>query len=369
MDDNSYANVGNENHNIEEPAKVIDQNSAINAFQSIATGQPVESSYPAAPVNVPKKTNRVPLVILIVVCVASLGSVLFAVAFNNHWFGLAEQVAKSDEQSGEVEPITGLTKEKAMDFLKNNYNIRGALPDGYVGKEITDAIIANGTTIVSEVDMIYSYDSLDELKEMAREKYTKYKDQPVEDFEIKEYKYYAIVTPGRIKGATSCDHGYNNDCDSLLSFKRKYYDYRQVHEKSEEGVTYVNNYANIMTKDKNAINEILRVHSVLNVGIMGHGNIYSYDFKDDGDKYVLTTYVVGVGANSELMKKYNAGEIKQEDITNPYAINIYCRRFAADKDSGAAYAMQTESGTTENLKSFPITEDEIRTLPGYSNSF
>ncbi len=261
-----------------------------------------------------------------------------------------------------------LTKEEALNFLRSQTNITGTLPENYVGEEISNAIITNGNTIVSDLDLIYSYDTIEELKEMAHKKYSglnflatdnteEYNDS---NFEIAEYDYYAIVTPKRAKGATSCDHGYNNDCDSLLSFKRSYLDHHQEETTphSYNDVFYIN------TKNPDIINYLLRVYTFFSrVGFGGHGNIYSYIFEEQDDKYILTVNNIGAGINTDLLKNPD----KYTDGSEMYAINLYLRRFAADKSDGRIYTIPTETGVTEDVKSFPITEEELRSLPGYNN--
>ena len=114
-----------------------------------------------------------------------------------------------------------LTKEEALAFLRAQTDTTGTLPENYVGEEISSAVITNGHTIVSDLDLIYSYGTIEELKEMAHKEYSGFnflatdntEEYDDSNFEITEYDYYAIVTPKRAKGATSCDHGYNNAPD------------------------------------------------------------------------------------------------------------------------------------------------------------
>lgn len=261
-----------------------------------------------------------------------------------------------------------LTKEEALAFLQAQTDITGTLPENYVEEEISSAIITNGHTIVSDLDLIYSYDTIEELKEMAHKKYSGFnflatdntEEYDDSNFEIAEYDYYAIVTPKRAKGATSCDHGYNNDCDSLLSFKRSYLDHHQEETTphSYNDVFYIN------TQNPDIINYLLRVYTFFSrVGFGGHGNIYSYIFEEQDDKYILTVNNIGAGINAELLKN-------PDNYTNGsemYAINLYLRRFAANKSDGRIYTIPTETGVTEDVKSFPITEEELRSLPGYNN--
>lgn len=261
-----------------------------------------------------------------------------------------------------------LTKEEALAFLQAQTDITGTLPKNYVGEEISNAVITNGNTIVSDLDLIYSYDTIEELKEMAHKKYSGLsflaKDNTEEyddnNFEITEYDYYAIVTPKRAKGATSCDVGYYNDCDSLFSFKRSYLD----HHQEETTPHSYNDVFYLRTQDPDIINYLLRIYTFFSrVGFGRHGNIYSYNFEEQDDKYILTVNNVGAGINTELLKNpYNYATNSEM-----YGINLYLRRFAADKSDGRIYTIPTETGVTEDVKSFPITEEELRSLPGYNN--
>lgn len=76
----------------------------------------------------------------------------------------------------------------------------------------------------------YSYDTIDDLRQIAEGWYgvLGHNDGLTEDdYEIKEYDYYAIVTSNRIEGTNTCDddYYYYGDCNSLLSFKREYINY------------------------------------------------------------------------------------------------------------------------------------------------
>ena len=259
-----------------------------------------------------------------------------------------------------------------MAFLRNQTDINGTLPKDFVGEEVSNAVITNGRTIVSDLDLIYSYDTIEDLKEMAHKKYGNinylFTDNTEEyennNFEIKEYDYYAIVTPNRIKGATYCDHGYNSDCDSLLSFKKEYLNYYQEETISELGAINANDVYYITTQDPQIINYLLRVYVFFsNIGFGSHGNIYSYDFEEQDDKYVLIVNNVGAGINSEILKN-------SDNYTNEseiYGINLYRRRFAADKSDGHIYTIPTETGVMDDVKSFPITQEEFSSLPGYGD--
>lgn len=281
-----------------------------------------------------------------------------------------------NDNTNNTTPLTtfeNLTKEEALAFLQAQTDITGTLPKNYVGEEISNAVITNGSTIVSDLDLIYSYDTIEELKEMAvQKKYNSLNFLITDDLttddaeeyndnnlEITEYDYYAIVSPKQVEGRTSCDNIYNG-CDSLLSFKRNYLDYNveEATPNSYNDVFYLN------TQDPDIINYLLRVYTFFSrIGFGGHGNIYSYSFEEQDDKYILTVYNIGAGINVELLKN-------PDNYTNNsemYGINLYLRRFAADKSDGRIYTIPTETGVTEDVKSFPITEEELRSLPWYSN--
>ena len=266
-----------------------------------------------------------------------------------------------------------LTKEEALAFLQAQTNITGTLPKDYVGEEVSNAVITDGGTIVSDLDLIYSYDTLEELKEMAVQKRYNSLNFLITDnlatddaeeynennFEITEYDYYAIITPKQVEGRASCDNIFNG-CDSLLSFRRSYLD----HHSEETSPNSYNDVFYLNTQDPDIINYLLRVYTFFSrVGFGGHGNIYSYNFEEQDDKYILTVYNIGAGINSELLKNPD----KYTNDSEMYAINLYLRRFAADKSDGHIYTIPTETGVTEDVKSFPITEEEFLSLPGYNN--
>lgn len=250
-----------------------------------------------------------------------------------------------------------MTKAEAMAFLQASKDTMGNLPVGYVGEEIANATIVNGNTIVSDLKLIYSYDGIEELRQRVEEKYQNFllnNTVDSSDYEIKEYDYYAIVTPNGIKGATSCDHGYNTDCDSLLSFKRSYLDYllEEISPNSFRDVAYVN------TRDPEIVEYLMRVFTFFStVGFGGHGNIYDYSFEEQSDKFVLTVYYVGAGLSLEKLQDGSSNS-----ISGAYAINLFLRRYAVDKANGEFSIMPTESGTMENIKSLPLTQEELSSL-------
>ncbi len=272
-----------------------------------------------------------------------------------------------------------LTKEEAISFLQSQDVTTGILPENYVNKEITNSIIMNGNTIVSDLVLIYSYDTLEDLKEQVREKYKglnfldgkKTEDSTTDDnFNIKEYDYYAIVTPNRIKEeTTTCDHGYNSDCDSLLSFKRNYLDYYLEETKTESGSTSISKVAYAKTQDPKILSCLLRVFTMLNVGLGGHGNIYSYNFEEQDDKYVLINNYVGAGINLEYLNNPSLAQ-GYTDSSDLLAINLYRRHITVDKTDGKISLAKNENNnsTMYDYKSFPITQEEFNSLPGYGNN-
>ena len=151
-----------------------------------------------------------------------------------------------------------------------------------------------------------------------------------------EYDYYAIVTPDRIKkDSTQCDHGYNRDCDSLLSFKREYLDHHQEVTTNKYGGKSYNDVVIMKTTDKKIVSQILRIYTLFSsVGLStGPGSVYSYDFEEKDDQYVLTVNNIGVGYNSEMMNNPEAYS-KYTNEEDWLAINLYRRYFIAEKETG-----------------------------------
>ncbi len=256
----------------------------------------------------------------------------------------------------DVEKFKQMTKTEAMDFLQAGRNMAGSIPKGYVGEEITDLVIIEDNTIKSDVILKYSHDTMDDLRQIAEDWYgvLGHNDGITEDdYTVKEYDYYAIITPNRIEGTNTCDHEYYGDCDSLLSFKREYLNYYQEETAphSYNDVVYLN------AQDPELVEDLLRVYFFFyNYGAASlHGNIYGSSFEEQDDKFVLTVYYVGVGLNMEKIK------VDGSDIE--YAINLYSRQYAADKADGRLHTIRTgEDSTVENIKSIPVTQEEISSL-------
>ena len=305
-----------------------------------------------------KKQNLITLILAIFsVIVIGGGALLVA---NGKWPTLNFFESDDVDNINAAKEFANLTKEQAIAFLKNgkDVNHEGILPDNYVGSELLDAVIMNGSTIVSDLKMVYSYDSLNELKNIAEEEYGGFFGNTAHGgYEIKEYDYYAIVTPNRVKGATSCDHGYNTDCDSLLSFKRKYLDYKEEVKYYSGGGASHNDVMYMNTRDSKIMSYLLRVITLYSsVGLFnmgGHGNIHSYSFEEGGSQYVLTVNNVGAGVNMETKEGY--------------AINLYRRYFAVDKSNGYVHQLNTSTGVMDYIKSFAITKEELNALPGYGS--
>lgn len=264
-----------------------------------------------------------------------------------------------------------LTKAEAVAFLQSRTDgTIGLLPEGYVGEEIVNSIIMSGyNVIVSDLDLAYSYGDMEELEQLIRRNYSSFSlsrdEVDINDFEIKEYDHYVIVTPKRIKGATTCDHGYYYDCDSLLSFKRDYFNYlsEKTSPNSSQDAFYIN------TSDPEIVNELLRAYTFfVSIGFGGgHGNIYSYSFEEQEDRFILSVNYVGVGLNIELLDKPDSNI----DMSRAYAINLFTRRYAVDKSNGRVYIVpvQTEPEVvySDNVKSFSITKEEMTALLGYDD--
>ncbi len=251
----------------------------------------------------------------------------------------------------DVEKFKQMTKAEVIAFLQARQSASENMPKNYVGEEIINSTIMDGNVIISDLQLVYSYDTLDDLRQIVEKKYNgpSFSAADKAGYEIKEYDYYAIVTPNRIKGATTCDHGYYRDCNSLLSFKREYLNHflEETSPSSFNDVFYFN------TRDSKIIEYLLRVCTFFADG--GPGNIYGSSFEEQDDKFVLTVYYVGIGFNVE--------KIKVNDNDMGYAINLYSRQYATDKADGRLYVIQTgENSTTENIKSIPITEEEAKSL-------
>ncbi len=318
------------------------------------------------PVMDKKKSDKSFLILVIIGIVLAVGILIFTFVNNGNFL---KKEDKEDQPaqvgSGEFED---LTKEEAIAFLKTQDGVRGILPDGYVGEEITSAVIMNGNVHVSDIRLIYSYSNLEELKQMAHRQFYGYDhDDYEDDFQIKEYDYYAIVTPNRAINATSCDRGLYNECDSVLSFKSEYFNYYRSEKTYEENgttATEANDVAYMITRDPEIVNYILRVFTFFSSvgGSSSYGNIYSYDFEEQDDKFVLTVNNVGAGANMDLYK--HGGKI------DTLAINLYRRRFVASKSDGLVYTVRIndDGWVMDYIKSIPITEEEFNSLPGYGSN-
>ncbi len=297
---------------------------------------------------------------IIVVCTI----VMIILAFKSHEFPsnkLSNDRNRSENElsATKLGEFKKMTKAEAIAFLQDRENNIDGIPKNYIGDEITSAVILNGNTVVSDLRMIYSYDTMDDLRQLVKKKYKGLgaSDSDVTDnsYEIEEYDYYAIVTPNRSKGASSCDHGYHNDCDSLLSFKRGYIDYlmKETSPNSHNEVMYFE------TRDPEIVEYLLRVCTFFaSIGFSGgHGNIYGYSFEEQDDKFVLTVYYVGAGLNLEKFEK--DGDVSGD---NMYAINLFLRRYAVDKLDGKMDAMEANGSTIEIVKSFPLTKEEMKSL-------
>ncbi len=249
-----------------------------------------------------------------------------------------------------------MTKAELVDFLQAGRGTTGSMPKNYVGKEITDLVIVENNVVKSDVTLKYSHDTIDDLRQIAEGWYGILGHNggiTEDDYEIKEYEYYAIVTPNRIEGANTCDAEYYGNCDSLLSFKSDYINYYQEETtpNSYNDVTYLS------VRDPEVAERLMRVFSLFyNYGAAStHGNIYGSSFEDQDDKFVLTVYYVGIGLNTEMLK------VDGSNIG--YAINLYSRQYAVDKVDGRLHVIQTgENSTIENIKSIPITQEEATSL-------
>lgn len=269
---------------------------------------------------------------------------------------IAEGVGLEVTDVVDVEKFKQMTKDELIAFLQAGRGTVGSMPKNYVGKEITDLVIVENNVVKSDVVLKYSHDTIDDLRILAEGWYgvLGHNDGITEDdYEIKEYEYYAIVIPNRIEGANTCDIEYYGDCSSLLSFKSNYINYYQEETTphSYNDVTYLN------VRDPEMVEYLLRVFSFFyNYGAASaHGNIYGSSFEEQEDKFVLTVYYVGVGLNMEKLK-VDSGDIS-------YAINLYSRQYAADKVDGRLHAIRTgENSTVENIKSIPITQKESSLL-------
>ena len=315
----------------------------------------------------------------IIIITAGIGIAIWFMRPNGNPGGSQDQDANNNSSNNTDNSVTkfeDLTKEEAIAFLKTPMVGKGRTPKNYVGKEITDSIIVqsnglpNSITIVSDLELVYSYDTLDELKTIADDEYRPYGRSKSDESEkatytITEYDYYAIVTPDRIKkDSTQCDHGYNRDCDSLLSFKREYLDHHQEVTTNKYGGKSYNDVVIMKTTDKEIVSQILRIYTLFSsVGLStGPGSVYSYDFEEKDDQYVLTVNNIGVGYNSEMMNNPEAYS-KYTNEEDWLAINLYRRYFIAEKETGEVYIKKNDSnGVMFNYKSLHLSKEEYLNL-------
>ena len=315
----------------------------------------------------------------IIIITAGIGIAIWFMRPNGNPGGSQDQDANNNSSNNTDNSVTkfeDLTKEEAIAFLKTPMVGKGRTPKNYVDKEITDSIIVqsnglpNSITIVSDLELVYSYDTLDELKTIADDEYRPYGRSKSDESEkatytITEYDYYAIVTPDRIKkDSTQCDHGYNRDCDSLLSFKREYLDHHQEVTTNKYGGKSYNDVVLMKTTDKEIVSQILRIYTLFSsVGLStGPGSVYSYDFEEKDDQYVLTVNNIGVGYNSEMMNNPEAYS-KYTNEEDWLAINLYRRYFIAEKETGEVYIKKNDSnGVMFNYKSLHLSKEEYLNL-------
>ena len=336
---------------------------------------------PAPAMGKPKNHGLAIIIVAlaIIIITAGIGITIWFMRPNGNPGGSQDQDANNNSSNNTDNSVTkfeDLTKEEAIAFLKTPMVGKGRTPKDYVSKEITDSIIVqsnglpNSITIVSDLELVYSYDTLDELKTIADDEYRPYGRSKSDESEkatytITEYDYYAIVTPDRIKkDSTQCDHGYNRDCDSLLSFKREYLDHHQEVTTNKYGGKSYNDVVLMKTTDKEIVSQILRIYTLFSsVGLStGPGSVYSYDFEEKDDQYVLTVNNIGVGYNSEMMNNPEAYS-KYTNEEDWLAINLYRRYFIAEKETGEVYIKKNDSnGVMFNYKSLHLSKEEYLNL-------
>ena len=336
---------------------------------------------PAPAMGKPKNHGLAIIIVAlaIIIITAGIGITIWFMRPNGNPGGSQDQDANNNSSNNTDNSVTkfeDLTKEEAIAFLKTPMVGKGRTPKNYVDKEITDSIIVqsnglpNSITIVSDLELVYSYDTLDELKTIADDEYRPYGRSKSDESEkatytITEYDYYAIVTPDRIKkDSTQCDHGYNRDCDSLLSFKREYLDHHQEVTTNKYGGKSYNDVVLMKTTDKEIVSQILRIYTLFSsVGLStGPGSVYSYDFEEKDDQYVLTVNNIGVGYNSEMMNNPEAYS-KYTNEEDWLAINLYRRYFIAEKETGEVYIKKNDSnGVMFNYKSLHLSKEEYLNL-------
>ena len=328
--------------------------------QPIPNPQIVPEPQPALnqPINTPQKPKTALIAIIIIVLLGIIGGLVCYFITNQQPSSQTNNGGNSSQQQTKFED---LTKDEAIAFLKSRAGSVYSVPDGYVNDEIKNVVVTEGNTIISDLELIDSYDNLDDLKQLAIEKYNKYKifspDDEVEteftDFTMTEYDYYAIVTPNHLR---RCDYNHYSRCDSLLSFRRKY-----VNRKTD---TMSPKVFALNTTDPEIANYLLRVLTFCGVFNGRYGNIYSYSFEDQDDKFVLTANIVGAGINMELYEATQAGTIDTSKYTSAdaIAINLYHQRLAANKSDGELNMIPTKTGIMDYIKSIPITEEEFKDL-------
>ena len=199
--------------------------------------------------------------------------------------------------------------------------------------------------------VLYSYDDISEVPDIAEDSVMKFNTNSVDDFKIdKTTEWYTIISvdPSKKDCKEADEFGSTNSCYRGISFDRKHLN----HYEKVEGTSHSSKMVfNDLSPD--FVEFALKIIAVTD--IWNGSSLYDYYFEDDNNYATFTGIYFGVGIDMNKI-----GEVSMYNI--PYAINIYEKKLILDKTTREStwqkYTFYGEEGTSNNLKSIPLSDDD-----------
>lgn len=240
-----------------------------------------------------------------------------------------------------------ITRDEAIDIAINLHSETKCIPEGLLPEKFK----LKPNEFAQKI--IYSYDDVAEVPNIAQNSVMGLQTQSADDFIIDETtEYYTIVSVDNSKiPCGELDESQSSiTCYRGISFNRKYLN----HYEKVEGYSH---------NDEMIFNDLspdfaeTALKIIMATDIWNKDSLYDYYFEDNGDYFTLTGIYFGVGVDMNNIEGASAFNI-------PYAINIYEKKMNLDKNTkevawekfDSSYGEETSLNT---LKSFSLSEDDL----------
>ena len=292
-----------------------------------------------------------------VVLMTIIGGVLFFTGQSSNesddGFGIGDDESSRSNNAAEPTAFAEMTKDEAVEYLKGITDV-APVPENFVNPDVE--LRGDEYALV----LLYSYDNVNDVQDIA---YNSVFSVPFGSIGKTDWIHvsqiddrYAVASVNQNEAQNIRESYYRG-----VSFNKKYLD----HYEDIKG-TSRNDRIVFKSFDPSFVQEAM---SIILYGDVSTElvNIYDYSFVELEDKFVFTTYTIGIGIDMENADM-TAGTMRDAIQS---VINLIERELTLEKSTGQLqWGSDSDGNHNRILKSFPITPEEVseisEALMGYN---